>query len=194
MNRGMNNVWSLVIASAVVYGILAICMGTIPGIVLSRSAPTPGLQPYTAAEARGRDIYVGEGCGYCHTQYVRPLQQDQVFGRPSVAGDFAYDTPELLGSERTGPDLTNIGNRQPSKAWQYLHLWDPRAVVHGSIMPRYTWLFNVKAKADPGDVVVTAPPAFAPKSGVIVATQRAQDLVDYLESLKQVPLRKPASP
>lgn len=194
MNRGMNNVWSLVIASAVVYGILAICMGTIPGIVLSRSAATPGLTPYTSAEQRGRDIYIGEGCGYCHTQYVRPLQQDQAFGRPSVAGDFAYDTPELLGSERTGPDLTNIGNRQPSKAWQYLHLWDPRSVVHGSIMPRYTWLFEVKPKAAPGDVVVSAPPAFAPAHGVIVATQRAQDLVDYLESLKQVPLSKAAAP
>jgi cytochrome c oxidase cbb3-type subunit 2 len=190
----MNNVWSLVIASAVIYGILALCMGTIPGIILSRSAPTPGLQPYSASAQRGRDIYVSEGCSYCHTQYVRPLKQDLVFGRPSVAGDFAYDTPELLGSERTGPDLTNIGARQPSAAWQYLHLWDPRSVVHDSIMPRYTWLFAVKAKAAPGDVVVTAPPAFAPAHGVIVATQRARDLVAYLKSLKQVPLTKAGKP
>lgn len=190
----MNNVWALVIASALIYGVLAVSMGTIPGIVLSRTAPTTGLQPYDDAAQRGRDVYVSEGCSYCHTQYVRPLKQDLVFGRPSVAGDFAYDTPELLGSERTGPDLTNIGGRQPSTAWQYLHLWDPRSVVHDSIMPRYTWLFGVKAKAEPGDVVVAAPPAFAPPNGVIVATQRARDLVAYLESLKQVPLTKAAAP
>ncbi len=187
MNRGMNDVRALVAASAVVYGILAILMGVIPGMVLSRTPPTPGLQPLTAAQARGRDIYVSEGCEYCHTQNVRPLQQDLVFGRPSVAGDYAYSTPELLGDHRNGPDLTNIGSRQPSTAWQYIHLWDPRAVVHDSIMPRYPWLFAVKSRAEPGDDVVPLPPGFAPK-GVVVTTDESRDLVAYLESPKQVPL------
>lgn len=188
MNRGMNDVWALVGASAVVYGILAILMGVVPGMVLSRSAPTPGLSPLTAAAARGRDLYVGEGCAYCHTQNVRPLQQDLVFGRPSVAGDYAYATPELLGDHRNGPDLSNIGARQPSTAWQYIHLWDPRAVVHDSIMPRYSWLFEVKRRADPGDEVVPLPPGFAPPNSVVVTTDDSRDLVAYLESLKQVPL------
>lgn len=188
MNRGMNNVWSLIAASAVVYGLLAIVMGVIPGIVLSTTPPTPGLTPLTAAQDRGREIYVSEGCAYCHTQNVRPLQQDLVFGRPSVAGDYAYSTPELLGDHRNGPDLTNIGGRQPSTAWQYIHLWDPRAVVHDSIMPRYPWLFGVKSKAEPGDDVVALPPGFGPAGGVIVTTERSRDLVAYLESLKQVPL------
>lgn len=190
----MNNVWALVAVSAIVYGILAVCMGVIPGIVLSRTLPTPGLKPYTAQEQRGRDIYVSEGCEYCHTQNVRPLKQDLVFGRPSVGGDYAYDTPELLGDHRNGPDLTNIGNRQPSAIWQYIHLYDPRAVVAESIMPRYTWLFQVKASAAPGDVVVPVPPAFAPAHGTVTATQDAQDLVAYLESLKQVPLAKATPP
>lgn len=187
MNR---NVWTIALASAVVYGILAILMGVIPGIVLSSTPPTSGLRPYTAQERRGRDIYVGEGCAYCHTQNVRPLKQDLVFGRPSTAGDYAYDTPELLGDHRNGPDLTNIGNRQPSKTWQYIHLWDPRAVVQDSIMPRYTWFFIVKSRADPGDVVVPVPPGFGPSSRTVVATQSAKDLVAYLEALKQVPLTK----
>jgi cytochrome c oxidase cbb3-type subunit 2 len=192
MNRGMNNVWTLVVASAVVYGVLALLMGVVPGIVLSGTAPAPGLHPYTAQEQRGRDIYVGEGCGYCHTQMVRPLKQDAVFGRPSIAGDYAYDTPQLLGSQRNGPDLTNIGARQPSKIWQYIHLWEPRSVVHGSIMPRYTWLFAVKPKADPGDEVVPIPLGFGPAKMVVVTTQQSRDLVSYLESLKQVPLTKGA--
>lgn len=188
MNRGMNNVWSLVAASAVIYGLLAVLMGVVPGVVLSSTPPTAGLRPLTPSQARGRSIYVGEGCGYCHTQQVRPLQQDLVFGRPSVAGDYAYSTPELLGSERNGPDLTNIGARQPSTTWQYIHLWNPRGVVHDSVMPRYPWLFEVKAKAQPGDEVVPVPPGFAPANEVVVTTNLSRDLVAYLESLKQVPL------
>lgn len=192
MNRGMNNVWVIVIASALVYGTLAVLMGVLPGAVLSQSPPEPGVVPLTAAQDRGRAVYVSEGCEYCHTQNVRPLKQDLVFGRPSVAGDYAYDTPELLGDHRNGPDLTNIGNRQPSDAWQYIHLWDPRAVVNESIMPRYTWLFTIKPKADPGDMTVPLPPAFAPRHGIVIANQDAKDLVAYLKSLKQVPLGKPA--
>ncbi|MDQ2866029.1 MAG: cbb3-type cytochrome c oxidase subunit II [Candidatus Eremiobacteraeota bacterium] len=186
----MNNVWTIVIASAVVYGVLAIAMGVIPGIVLSRTPPTSGLRPPTSQERDGRDVYVSEGCEYCHTQNVRPLKQDLVFGRPSVAGDYAFSTPELLGDHRNGPDLTNIGNRQPSDTWQYIHLWDPRAVVNESIMPRYTWLFTVKTKADPQDLVIPVPPDFGPKNEVVIATQRAKDLVAYLHSLQQVPLSK----
>ena len=186
MNR---SVWTIVLASAVVYGILAVLMGVVPGIVLSNTPPTAGLRPYTPQEQHGRDVYVSEGCAYCHTQNVRPLKQDLVFGRPTVAGDYAYDTPELLSDHRNGPDLTNIGNRQPSETWQYIHLWDPRAVVQDSIMPRYTWLFEVKTKADPNDIVIPVPPGFGPSHGTIVATQDARDLVAYLKSLKQVPLK-----
>ncbi len=189
----MNNVWSLVLASAVVYAVLAVLMGVVPGIVLSNTPPTAGLHPPDARERHGRDIYVSEGCAYCHTQNVRPLKQDLVFGRPSIAGDYAYDTPELLSDHRNGPDLSNIGNRQPSAVWQYIHLWDPRAVVQDSIMPRYPWLFAVKPAAALGDVVVAVPQSFAPAHGIVVATQDARDLVSYLESLKQVPLGKGAA-
>lgn len=193
MNRGLNNVWVLVAWSAIIYGTLAILMGVVPGVTLSQSAPTPGLRPLSAQEQRGRDIYVGEGCAYCHTQNVRPLQQDLVFGRPSVAGDYAYSTPQLLGTERTGPDLSNIGARQPSEVWQYLHLWEPRSVVSDSVMPAYPWLFQVKDRADPKDIVVNVPAGFGPARGVVVATQDVQALVAYLKSLKQVPLSKGAS-
>lgn len=190
MNRGMNNVTSLILACVVVYGSLAVLMGVVPGVVLSRTAPTPGLQPYTPAEQRGRAVYVSEGCAYCHSQVVRPLAQDKVYGRPSVGGDYAYDTPELLGDHRNGPDLTNIGGRQPSDVWQYIHLWDPRALVSGSIMPSYPWLFRVEAQAKPGETIVHLPPGFGPKSGVVVPTRAGRDLVQYLLSLKQVPLQK----
>jgi cytochrome c oxidase cbb3-type subunit II len=185
MNRPMDRLWVLMTASFVIYALLAIVMGVIPGIVLSDTKPTPGLSPLSGSAARGRDVYVSEGCSYCHTQQVRPLAQDLVFGRPSTRGDYAYSTPQLLGTERTGPDLTNIGKRQPSAVWNYIHLYEPRSVVSASIMPAYPWLFTAKAHADPGDVTVPVPPGYAPANAVIVAGKDALDLVNYLQSLKQ---------
>lgn len=188
--RGMNNLGVLAVSSFVIYLALSIFIAVAPGAVLSQTAAGPGVSPLSAAQQRGRDIYVGEGCSYCHTQQVRPLEQDRVWGRPSTRGDFAYDTPQLLGDERTGPDLTNVGMRQPSDVWNFIHLYEPRSVVSASIMPAYPWLFTVKDHADAGDVTVAVPPGFAPAGKVVVATQHAQDLVAYLLSLKQAPLPK----
>lgn len=188
----MDNVRVLVLSAAGIYAFLAIMMGVIPGTILSKTPPSPGLVPLSAAASRGRDIYVGEGCSYCHTQQVRPLAQDRVWGRASRGGDYAFSTPQLLGSERTGPDLTNIGARQPSDVWQSIHLYEPRALVHASIMPAYPWLFVAKDHAAPGDVTVSVPPEYAPQGKVIVATREEQDLVAYLKSLKQPALPSPA--
>ena len=85
-------------------------------------------------------------------------------------------------------DLAIVGARQPSEVWQEIHLYEPRALVAGSIMPAYKWLFTLKDKADPSDVVVAVPPAYAPAGKVVVASRTALDLVAYLESLKQAPL------
>ncbi len=185
---GMNDVRILVVSAGVVYAVLAVLMGVVPGTVLSRVRPGPGVVPYSAQAQRGRAVYVAEGCAYCHTQNVRPLAQDRVFGRPSTGGDYAYDTPELLGDHRNGPDLTNIGARQPSDVWQEIHLYEPRALVAGSIMPAYKWLFVVKRKAAPGDIVVPVPAEYAPAGSVVVAGPDARALVAYLKELKQAPL------
>jgi cytochrome c oxidase cbb3-type subunit II len=181
----MNKLLLIAGGSTAVYGVLAILMGVLPGIELSRTPPGPGVEPLTALQARGRAVYVANGCSYCHTQQVRPLPQDKVFGRPSAPGDFAYQTPELLGSERTGPDLTNVGERQPSTVWQYIHLYNPRAVVPQSIMPAFAWLFEVVDQAPPGVTPVALPTAYAPTHGVVVPTPDAQALAAYLLALKQ---------
>ena len=190
----MNKLLLIAGGSTLVYAVLAILMGVLPGIELSRTPPGPGVEPLTPLQARGRDIYVANGCSYCHTQQVRPLPQDKVFGRPSAPGDFAYQTPELLGSERTGPDLTNVGERQPSTVWQYIHLYNPRAVVPQSIMPAFTWLFEVFDQAPPGVTPVALPTAYAPPQGVVVPTPDAQALVAYLLALKQPSLPGGAGP
>jgi len=184
----MNKLVLIAGGSTLVYAGLALLMGVFPGIMLSHTPPGPGVKPLTPLEAEGRDVYVANGCSYCHTQQVRPLAQDKVFGRPSAPGDFAYQTPELLGSERTGPDLSNIGARQPSAVWQYIHLYNPRAVVPDSIMPSFDWMFDVVDKAPAGVSPVPLPKAYAPAHGVVVPKPEAQALLAYLMSLKQTPL------
>lgn len=90
-----------------------------------------------ADAARGRQIYVREGCFYCHTQFTR--LQDRGYGPLVKAGDYVWETPHQLGTARTGPDLTNEGGRMASQ-WQKAHLISPRAVKPGSIMPSFSYL------------------------------------------------------
>jgi cytochrome c oxidase cbb3-type subunit 2 len=175
--------------STLTYIGIALIMGVLPGIELSHTPPGPGVEPLTALQAEGREVYVANGCSYCHTQQVRPLDQDKVFGRPAAPGDFAFQTPALLGSQRTGPDLTNVGVRQPSDVWQYVHLYNPRSVVPASVMPAFDWLFDVVETAPAGAMMVPVPKKFAPARGVVIPTQKAIALVAYLESLKQPPIQ-----
>lgn len=151
--------------------------------------PSPGLKPYTSAELRGREVYIASGCVYCHSQQPRPKEMapdfERGWGRATVAGDYAYDNPHLLGTSRTGPDLMNIGVRQPSEDWQLGHLYQPRAYVPGSIMPAFPFLFELKAKADKEDRVLKLPPSVEPAGQVVVARPEALDLVRYLQSLNR---------
>ncbi|MDE2150556.1 MAG: cytochrome c [Gammaproteobacteria bacterium] len=183
----MNKLVAIAGGSLAIYIVLALMMGVIPGWQLSQTPPGPGVKPLTPLQAEGREVYVANGCSYCHTQQVRPLPQDQVFGRPSAPGDFAYQTPELLGSERTGPDLTDVGVRRGSDVWQYIHLYNPRAVEPASIMPSFPFLFEIVDRAPPGVAPAPIPKAYAPAHGVVIPTRRAQALVAYLLSLKQPP-------
>ena len=190
----MNKLLQIVGGSTLVYGCLAWTMGVWPGIELSKIPAGPGVEPLTVLQSEGREVYVANGCSYCHTQQVRPLEADKAFGRPSAPGDFKYQTPELLGSERTGPDLTNIGARQPSSVWQYIHLYNPRAVVPESIMPSFNWMFDVVAQTPAGVSPVPLPKSYAPARGVVVPTHQADALIAYLASLKQPALPASAAP
>ncbi len=106
--------------------------------------PTEGLEPYTAMQLEGRDIYIREGCHVCHTQMVRPFRAEtERYGPYSTAGESVYEHPFLWGSKRTGPDLARVGGRY-SDEWHRAHMYNPRDVVPESIMPSYPWLFEDK--------------------------------------------------
>ncbi len=121
-------------------------------------APRARLAETEHRVARGREVYIAEGCIHCHSQYVRPDGPDALFWGPARPLDRAQ-RPVLPGNRRQGPDLLEVGNRR-APAWNEAHLRDPRSVSPGSRMPSYAHLF-----AD-GDA-------------------RGQDLVAYLDALGQ---------
>jgi cytochrome c oxidase cbb3-type subunit 2 len=130
--------------------IVLFMMGTFATIILpffdpDMTTPTANAEARNyapdSAEAKGRLVYIANGCNTCHTQYVRPVKADVAMnlGPVSVPGDYIYDKPHLFGSNRTGPDLMWVGSRTNAE-WNYQHLKDPQKLVPGSIMPKYDYL------------------------------------------------------
>ena len=114
----------------------------------STTEPIAGVQPYTALQVAGRDIFVREGCYNCHSQMIRPFRAETLrYGHYSVAGESVYDHPFQWGSKRTGPDLARVGAKY-SDEWHRIHLTNPRDVVPESNMPAYPWLAKNLVDAD----------------------------------------------
>lgn len=191
----------LVLTAGGVFIALSTLIAILPAFSMQETEPLPDEQPLTAHEREGLNVYVTENCMACHTQQVRNIEMDNMWGsRPSIPSDYFYSkkrldvwrqSPSVLGSERTGPDLTNIGSRQPSEDWHLLHLYNPRAVVSASVMPSYPWLFREvdSASMREEDKVVAVPKDLFNKPGKkIVASYDALRLVDYLKYLKQTEL------
>lgn len=193
----MNRWWLLAL------GVFATIVASVTGLVLLPDRQLRSTAPvqdedrgitlpvgYFGDAEEGRKVYMDLGCIYCHTQQVRPegfgADIERGWGmRRSVARDYIHDEPPLMGTMRTGPDLMNIGARQPSAQWHYLHLYEPRITSPGSIMPPHRFLFEVRRSADglPEDAV-RVPGEFAgEKPAWIVPKDRARRLVAYLLSL-----------
>lgn len=191
-----NNHNKLFVAAFLLFLVLTILVCIMPALNNQRiNAPLPNAIPLSENALKGKALYIENGCVACHTQQVRNIEMDNVWGeRPSVAADYAANsrtdfwrnTATLMGTERTGPDLANIGQRQPGAEWHLPHLFNPRIVVKESIMPAYPWLFAIKDKLEPGDVEVSVPEEFMHgQQGKVVATEEAIQLVTYLQELKQ---------
>lgn len=148
-------------------------------------------EPRFGEAAIGREVYLAQGCIYCHSQQVRPAgfgaDLDRGWGRRrTVSRDYLHDRPVLLGTMRTGPDLTNIGQRQPSVDWHMNHLYDPQSTSRGSIMPPYRYLFEQRWIGNaPSPDALNLTGDYAPPAGYeIVPTGEARALVAYLIGLK----------
>jgi cytochrome c oxidase cbb3-type subunit I/II len=106
---------------------------------------------YTPLQKLGRQVYLREGCWYCHSQYVRPVTgETRRWGPVSEAGEYAFDVPHLWGTRRIGPDLTRVGLKY-SDEWHLAHFWNPRMLSPDSIMAPFRGLFEMPA--DPVKIV-----------------------------------------
>src|SRR5207302_5230502 len=86
--------------------------------------------PKSGMADRGRQIYAANGCIYCHSQQIRPDYDSADIDRVRDAGpspgpkwaerrsaprDYIFDRPVVLGQERMGPDVANIGKAAPAE-------------------------------------------------------------------------------
>lgn len=106
------------------------------------SEPTP--EAYATALQRGRDLYVGQACWHCHSQYVRVVSnEEQRFGPVSTAQEYqnALNQPHLWGTRRVGPDLSREHGKRTND-WHIAHFIHPKNVVPTSVMPPYPQYFD----------------------------------------------------
>ncbi len=93
----------------------------------------------TSPESAGRSLYIANGCVYCHSQSIRSIDWGSGAERIAQAGDYIADHPILLGSARTGPDLSQEGGEHPDD-WHRAHFINPRYTRPLSIMPAFGFL------------------------------------------------------
>ncbi len=130
--------------TAVLLGALAILAAVVFVVVFypyttRDMTPSEIFRLRTPEEQAGRAIYIANGCVYCHSQSIRSIDWGHGAERIAQAGDYVQDQPILLGSQRTGVDLSQEGGEHPDD-WHLAHFINPRFTRPNSIMPPFKWL------------------------------------------------------
>ena len=117
----------------------------------------PNLENFRKALRLGRDTYIGEACWHCHSQYVRPVSNEDLrFGKVSYAEEYQNEMflPHLFGTRRVGPDLIRESGKHGND-WHVAHFYDSTVVVPTSVIPRYTWFYDGEQPNDRGIAIIT---------------------------------------
>jgi cytochrome c oxidase cbb3-type subunit II len=127
--------------------------------------------PRSGMAERGRKVYVENGCFYCHSQQVRadyaasdidrtrdvgPSPRPKWAERRSAPRDYIFDRPALVGKERLGPDLSNMGKAAPSE--------EENAPTTGAPSPAATATSTASPAVAPSPATVSPPAANAATS------------------------------
>jgi len=130
-------------ALVVIGGLMVFWSSVIIAIILPATTlnerPSESWRQWTAREEAGHDLYVRNGCSYCHSQFVRVVDWGQGAERIAEKGDYVGYNPAILGTERTGPDLSQEGGEHPDD-WQIAHSMNPRYTRPMSLMPSWEFL------------------------------------------------------
>src|SRR5437867_3149158 len=109
--------------------------------------PSNDWAPLSSQAVDGRNLFAQNGCYVCPSGYSRPpgVRHALYFLYPKISqpGDFygSDQSPNLLGTERTGPDLSQEAGWHPDD-WQRAHFYDPRFIDPLSLMPSMKSLFS----------------------------------------------------
>jgi cytochrome c oxidase cbb3-type subunit 2 len=173
-----------------------------PHVEDQAGTPTSYPRPLAGASLNGMHVYQKNGCIYCHSQQVR----SESFGnnadiqrgwgtRRTVPRDYIFDSPVMLGTMRTGPDLANVGVRGYYADWHHKHLYNPRMMVPGSLMPPFVFLYEkrkIVGEPSADALILTGIWAAELEPGYeIVPTSDAKDLIAYLLSLDRTTVSLP---
>lgn len=127
---------------AAILGLLI--LGAVVGFILPASAggdDTHIVQnaDLSALEEQGREVYIEQGCGYCHTQLVRPVLADVSLGPVTETNSLSISDPPTHGIQRIGPDLSHLRNREEvaDAEWVEEFLRHPSEVREDSLQPSY---------------------------------------------------------
>lgn len=146
--------------------------------------------PHKGLASKGREVYQELGCVACHTQQVRftaGMDVDRGWGnRQSVARDYIDQTPVFVGTQRIGPDLSNIGSRRSDANWLHRHFYNPQIDSPNSPMPPFSFLYEVSdIVGEKSTRALSIPAEYAVEEGKqVIPTGKADALVAYMMSLK----------
>ena len=130
---------AVVIGSLLILATIVFVVILLPYVNTSQTTPSSIFRQRSAEEAAGRKLYIANGCVYCHSQSIRTIDWGLGAERIAQAGDYVADYPILLGSQRTGPDLSQDGGEHPDD-WHVAHFTNPRYTRTLSIMPAFKFL------------------------------------------------------
>jgi cytochrome c oxidase cbb3-type subunit II len=130
---------AIVVGSLVLLFTVVFVVVVLPYAHTSKTVPSGIHRARLPQEQAGRQIYIANGCVYCHTQSIRAIDWGLGAERIAQAGDYLEDRPILLGSQRTGPDLSQQGGEHPDD-WHLAHFINPRFTRPLSIMPAFEFL------------------------------------------------------
>ena len=134
----------LIIGALMVFWASSFIIVGLPFITM-KDEPSDIWRPFTPEEQAGQRLYVQNGCSYCHSRFIRINDWDIGAERIAQSGDYAGEEPAILGTERTGPDLSQDGGEHPDD-WHVAHFINPRFTSPISLMPSWEFLGEEKIR------------------------------------------------
>jgi cbb3-type cytochrome c oxidase subunit II len=128
----------LVVGGLIIFWASVFIMVILPAETMEQG-PSDAWRPWAPAEEAGHLLYVKNGCSYCHSQFIRTIDWGEGAERIADRGDYYQYNPAILGTERTGPDLSQEAGQHPDD-WHLAHFTNPRTTRPLSLMPSWEFL------------------------------------------------------